>query len=124
MPFTRRTGDVAVTSPRMTDEHRIGCIGIEAAPRFVGDRHIAQRGARIECDRAVAEMQKRSSTSRQPNVPSAGRWVVGSLHVIFRSFVLHHEGLRSLVRCPLRDHIVTEVTWHRGFPVAGPIGRS
>jgi hypothetical protein len=28
------------------------------------------------------------------------------------------------VRCPLRDHIVTEMTWHRGFPVAGPDGRS
>jgi hypothetical protein len=124
MPLACCASDMAVTSPGMADKHCIRSFGIQRAPGFIGDGYIAQSCANVKRHRAVTKMQKLASTRRQAGMPSAGGRVVGSLHVIFRSFALHHEDLRSPVRCPLRDHIVTEVTWHRGFPVAGPNGRS
>jgi hypothetical protein len=48
----------------MTDEHGVGRIGIQRAPRFIRDGDMAQRRTHIERDWAITEVQESTPTSR------------------------------------------------------------
>src|ERR1700730_11262201 len=53
MAVSARAGGVTVARPRVTDQDRVAGIGVEFAPRFVGDRDIAQLATALEGDRAL-----------------------------------------------------------------------
>ena len=69
----RPAGGVAVTGPRVAQQHGVRAVGVERAPRLVGDGDVAQRRAAVERERMVGgEREEPPLTRRVAGPPRAG----------------------------------------------------
>ena len=114
LPPTRRgmaaaggSGQVAVASPRVADQHRVGPGGVQLAPRLVGDGDVGEPAAVVERERTVGgdgqEAAPAGVVARAPRAADRVRRRVDHRHLLSSSVGLagvSRERKRSLPGSP------------------------
>src|SRR5258706_2189281 len=126
MAASALAGGMTVARPRVADQDGVAGIGVELAPRLVGDRDVAQLAAAFEGDRALRGDGEKLATP--------GR-VTGSPRTRDREWVSHLTSSRAVAsissapgetfRCrhpvrPAGDHIPDAITVERAPWVVRP----
>ncbi len=68
---------MAVTCPRMTEQHRIRAVGIQRAPGFVGQRDITQIRATVQRESTITrKVHEFAAPRRHARLPCTGSGIV------------------------------------------------